>query len=300
MIEDIELIFDSSIRLAATLLLAGLGELIAERAGTINISIEGMLLSGAFGAAYGSHVTGSATTGLIIGSLVGLFVGLGQANLSHRLKVNQFIIGLVINFFVLGVTSFLAAELSFRPIRFSILEIPLINSIPILGSLFSQRTPFFLLFILVPLTWWLLYKTRWGLEIRSVGEDPEAAAISGVPVLKRRRQAIYICGLLSGLAGSYLSIGHVGSFTPNMTALRGFVVIAAVILGGWRVKGAIAGCLLFGGVEALRVSLPALGVTLFPQLLISLPYLAALLTLTVIGRSNRQPKELGKDFDDQL
>ena len=108
MIEDIELIFDSSIRLAATLLLAGLGELIAERAGTINISIEGMLLSGAFGAAYGSHVTGSATTGLIIGSLVGLFVGLGQANLSHRLKVNQFIIGLVINFFVLGITSFLA------------------------------------------------------------------------------------------------------------------------------------------------------------------------------------------------
>ena len=161
MIEDIELIFDSSIRLAATLLLAGLGELIAERAGTINISIEGMLLSGAFGAAYGSHVTGSATTGLIIGSLVGLFVGLGQANLSHRLKVNQFIIGLVINFFVLGITSFLAAELSFRPIRFGVLEIPLIHSIPILGSLFSQRTPFFLLFILIPLTWWLLYKTRW-------------------------------------------------------------------------------------------------------------------------------------------
>ena len=130
MIEDIELIFDSSIRLAATLLLAGLGELIAERAGTINISIEGMLLSGAFGAAYGSHATGSATTGLIIGSLVGLFVGFSQANLSHRLKVNQFIIGLIINFFVLGITSFLAAELSFRPIRFGILEIPLIKSIP--------------------------------------------------------------------------------------------------------------------------------------------------------------------------
>jgi len=300
MIEDIELIFDSSIRLAATLLLAGLGEMIAERSGTINISIEGMLLSGAFGAAYGSHATGSATAGLIIGSLVGLLVGLGQANLSHRLKINQFIIGLVINLFVLSITSFLAAELSFRPIRFGVLEIPILNSIPILGSLFSQRTPFFLLFLLAPLAWWLLYKTRWGLEIRSVGEDAEAASISGIPVLKRRRQAIYLCGLLSGLAGSYLSIGHVGSFTPNMTALRGFVVIAAVILGGWRFKGLCAGCLLFGGVEALRVSLPALGVTLFPQLLIALPYLAALFALTIIGRSNRQPEELGKGFEEQL
>ena len=300
MIEDIELIFDSSIRLAATLLLAGLGEMIAERSGTINISIEGMLLSGAFGAAYGSHATGSATAGLVIGSLVGLLVGLGQANLSHRLKINQFIIGLVINLFVLSITSFLAAELSFRPIRFGVLEIPILNSIPILGSLFSQRTPFFLLFLLAPLAWWLLYKTRWGLEIRSVGEDAEAASISGIPVLKRRRQAIYLCGLLSGLAGSYLSIGHVGSFTPNMTALRGFVVIAAVILGGWRFKGLFAGCLLFGGVEALRVSLPALGVTLFPQLLIALPYLAALFALTIIGRSNRQPEELGKGFEEQL
>ena len=298
MIDNTELIFDSSIRLAATLLLAALGELIAERAGTINISMVGMLLSGAFAADYGSSVTGSATTGLIIGTLVGGLIGWSQANLSHRLKINQFIVGLIINLFALGATSFLAAELSFRPIRFAMQKVPFLESIPILGSLFAQRTPFFLLYLLIPATWWLLYKSRWGLEIRSVGEDPAAASVSGIPVLKRRRQAVYLCGLMGGLAGSYLSIGHVGAFTPNMTALRGFVVIAAVILGGWTLRGAVAGALLFGGGEALRVSLPALGVTLYPQLLIALPDLAALLTLTLIGKSKRQPAALGSDFEE--
>ena len=300
MIENTELILDSSVRLAATLLFAALGELVAERAGTINISLEGIMLSGAFAAAYASSETGSPTIGLVVGVLVGGVIGWIHANLSHRLAANQYVIGLVINLFALGATSFLAAQLTVRPVRFRIHTVPGLEAIPLLGTLFSQRTPFFLLYVLIPLIWWMLYRTHWGLEIRSVGEDPAAASISGIPVQKRRRQAIYICGLMGGLAGGYLSIGHVGAFTPNMTASRGFVAIAAVILGGWLLRGAVFGALLFGSIEALRVSLPALGVTLFPQFLISLPYLVALLTLAVIGTSNRQPAGLAQDFDPDL
>lgn len=297
MIDDTTLILDSTSRLAATLLFAALGELVAEKAGTLNISVEAMMLSSAFGAAYGSHATGSAYWGFLIGVAVGVFVASIQGNLSHRIHVNQFVVGLVLNLLALGATSFLIAEIDMTPHQFDIVRVPGLASIPIVGeALFEQRLPFYLLYLAIPGVWWALHRSRWGLELQAIGENPQASDVSGVAVERRRRQAIYFCGAMSGIAGSYLSIGLIGAFTPNMTALRGFIAIAAVIFGGWTIKGTGAATVIFGGVEALRVSLPALGVTLNNQLLIALPYLAALATMAVFSQRHRSPGALGMSF----
>src|SRR5205807_8421817 len=137
------------------------------------------------------------------------------------------------------------------------LTIPLVSHIPIVGKpLFSERWPAFLLYPLIPAVWWLVQRSRWGLEVRACGENPQAVDVTGIDVNRRRRQALLLCGLLSGLGGAYLSVGEVGLFNQNMTAGRGFIAIAAVIFGGWTLRGTIAGCFLFGGADALRLALP--------------------------------------------
>jgi simple sugar transport system permease protein len=294
---DIGVILDSTSRLAAPLLFVGLGELVAERAGTLNISVEAMMLGGAYGAALASSASGSVVVGLLAGVLVGLVVALVQANLSHRLSLDQFVVGLTLNVLLLGLTSFLLSSVDMTSLQFGKFAVPLLSDLPWVGrALFDQRLPFYALYVLIPLVWWLLQRTRWGLEVRAVGEDPHAADSSGVPVLRRRRQAVVFCGLLSGLGGAYLSVGVIGTFTQNMTAGRGFIAIAAVIFGAWTVRWTVVGCLLFGAADALRLALPALGVVLNSQLLIASPYLLALLAMLLLSRGKRQPLALALPF----
>jgi simple sugar transport system permease protein len=133
--------------------------------------------------------------------------------------------------------------------------------------------------------------------MRSVGENPKAADVTGIHVNKRRRQGLMICGVLSGLGGAYLSIAEVGTFNSNMTAGRGFIVIAAVIFGGWTLRGTLGGCFLFGGVDALRLALPALGYSINPELLIAAPYLIALIALCFFAKNLRQPAALAQPFE---
>jgi simple sugar transport system permease protein len=199
-----------------------------------------MALGGAFGASFVASESGSPLLGLVAGIGVGLLVASVQAVFSHRMTINQFVVGLALNLLVLGVTSYLEAQLDIGRGQVAIVPIPLLSDIPLIGgALFEQRWIFYLIFPLLPLTWWLLMRTRWGLELRAAGEDPEAAAMSGVPVRRRRRQAIRVCGLYAGLGGAYLSVGLIGGFTPNMTAGRGFIAIAAVIIGSWAVGGTL-------------------------------------------------------------
>lgn len=295
---DIELVLESAARLSALLLFVALGELLAERAGTLNISVEGMMLGGAFGAAFTASEAGSPLVGLVAGVCVGALIALIQAQLSHRITINQFIVGLAINLLVLGVTSFLDASVDMHTEQLGVLRIPLLADIPIIGgALFDQRWPFYLIYLAIPLAWWLLMRTRWGLELRACGENPDAAAATGIPVQRRRRQVVVVCGLFAGLGGAYLSVGLIGSFTPNMTAGRGFVAIAAVILGSWTVRGTVVGACIFGGADALRLALPAIGVDLTPQLLIAAPYLIALITMLVFAQGRRQPRALGQDYE---
>lgn len=298
MINDLTLMLDSAMRLAAPLLFVAMGELIAEKAGTLNISVEGAMLSGAFAAVMGSSAFNSTVAGLFIGVGVGLFVGVVQAFLSHRLTVNQFVVGLTLNILALGLTSYLFASTRLQPQQFAIWRVPLLSRLPLIGEpLFVQRAPFFLIYILIPVVWFVLHRTRWGLEIQAVGENPQAADVTGIPVNRRRREAILIAGACAGLAGAFLSIGAIGGFSPNMTAGRGFIAIAAVIFGGWGIRGAVAGCLLFGFMDALRLALPALGYQIVPQLLIASPYLMAIATMLLFAKSQRQPRMLGIGFE---
>ncbi|EFC84317.1 ABC transporter permease, partial [Parafrankia sp. EUN1f] len=154
----------------------------------------------------------------------------------------------------------------------------------------------YLLLGLVPLTWWLVERTRWGLELRAVGENPQGADVTGIAVNLRRRQALLWCGLFAGLGGAHLAVGAVGSFNDNMTAGRGYLVIAAVIFGAWRLRGTIVGVALFGLADALRLALPAVGVQINSQLLIVAPYLLALLAMVLVLRRTRQPMALGTPF----
>jgi ABC-type uncharacterized transport system permease subunit len=291
-------ILSAAVRLSVPLTFAACGEYVAERAGTLNLSVEAMMLSGAYAGSLGSSVTHNAGAGLLWGAAVGLLVGVIHGNLSHRLQANPFVVGITLNVLALGLTSYLLDTVVMHPHQVGILTVPVLSHIPIVGRpLFSQRWPALLLYALVPFVWWLVQRTRWGLEIRSVGENPRAADVTGIDVNLRRRQALMWCGLLSGFGGAYLAVGEVGTFNSNMTAGRGYIVIAAVIFGGWRLRGTIAGCFLFGGADALRLALPALGYTLNPQLLVAAPYLLALVVMCFIAQRARQPGSLAQPFE---
>ncbi len=298
MIADLETIIEPTVRLACLLLFAALGEYVAERAGTINISLEGMMLSGAYTAALMSSQTGSPVAGIAFGMLAGLAVAAIQAHLSHHLNVDQFVVGIALTTLAIGVTTFLFTEIEMAGGRIHVFEIPGLASIPLIGeALFGQP---WLTYATVPVAaavWWILQRTPWGLEVRAVGENPGAADVSGVPVLARRREAVYVCGLLSGLSGAYLAVALVGGFSQNMTAGKGFIAIAAVLFGGWRLWGVIAGSLLFGFADALAIALPAVGIERVPgAVLDSMPFLLAFLGLLVFAARARKPDALAKPF----
>jgi general nucleoside transport system permease protein len=294
---DITTILSSSVRLSVPLVFAATGEYVAERAGTLNISIEAMMLGGAFFGVWGTSATGSVGGGLAIGVAAGVIVGIFQANLSHRLTANPFVVGLTLNVLMLGLTSFLFETWKMTPKQAGILTVPLLNHIPVIGKpLFVERWPAFLLIAIIPFVWWLVQRSRFGLEIRAVGERPGAADVSGIQVNKRRRQAIYFAGAMAGMGGAYLAVGEVGLFNEGMTAGRGFIAIAAVIFGGWTLRGTVLGCFLFGGADALRLALPSLGIVITPELLIAAPYLLAIIAMLFFARKNRRPASLGQPF----
>lgn len=289
--------YGSAVRLGAFLAFAALGELVAEKAGTINISVEGSLLAGAFGGAVAFSFSGSVWVGLVLGVAAGLLVAMLQANMSHRLTGDQFVIGITVNILVLGLVGFLTASIDPVAGRADVLKIPLLSDVPLIGpALFGQTWPTYLLYPLVPLTWWILYRTRWGLEVRSVGENPQAADVSGIDVNKRRRQAIYYGGMLAGLGGAFLVLGQVGSFDTGAVGGRGFIAIAAVYFGGWRLRGTILGALLFGLADAFRLAVPVLGYQINAQLLAALPYVLTLGVMYFITKRFRQPAALAQPF----
>ncbi|MFJ5304260.1 ABC transporter permease [Streptomyces sp. NPDC088350] len=297
-LDNTSTVLASGVRLTVPLAFAACGEYVAERAGTMNISVEAMMLGAAFTSIATASATGSATVGLAVGVVTGLVLGFVHGNLSHRVQINTFVVGLVLNALVLGLTSYLITINEFVSHQVGMLSIPLLRDIPIIGGpLFAERWPAFLLLLLVPLTWWLMERSRWGLELRAVGENPQAADVTGIKVNLRRRQALLWCGALAGLGGAYLAVGEVGSFNQNMTAGRGYIVIAAVIFGAWRLGRTLLGCLVFGLSDAMRLALPALGVTLNAQLLVAAPYLLALLAMLMFTTQHREPAALGRPFE---
>jgi simple sugar transport system permease protein len=282
---------------AGLLLFAASGEWIAERAGTINISVEAMLLSGAFTGAIGFHVTDSVALAMIAGALGGMIVAGVQAEMSHRLAADQFVVGLTLNILVLGLAGYLDREIEPSARSAGVLNIPLLSDLPLIGqALFGQRWPFYLLYLLVPLSWWLTFRTRWGLEVRASGEDPQSADVSGIDVNRRRRQAIYYTGITSGLGGAFLVFVQIGDFNDGIVGGRGFIAIAAVIFGGWTLRGTVAGCILFAGALSFRLSIQGLGYELNSELLQALPFLVTIFAMAIFAKRVRPPVALARPF----
>ena len=282
---------------AGLLLFAASGEWIAERAGTINISVEAMLLSGAFTGAIGFHITDSVALAMIAGALGGMIVAGVQAEMSHRLAADQFVVGLTLNILVLGLAGYLDREIEPSARSAGVLNIPLLSDLPLIGqALFGQRWPFYLLYLLVPLSWWLTFRTRWGLEVRASGEDAQSADVSGIDVNRRRRQAIYYTGITSGLGGAFLVFVQIGDFNDGIVGGRGFIAIAAVIFGGWTLRGTVAGCILFAGALSFRLSIQGLGYELNSELLQALPFLVTIFAMAIFAKRVRPPVALARPF----
>jgi simple sugar transport system permease protein len=294
----------AAVRLATPLAFAGLGELISERAGVLNVSLEGMILGSSFTAAAVSAATGSAWAGVAAGAAAGALVALVQAAFSVRLKSNQIITGLAINVLVAGIVTFVFRAKYTGHISdvagLNAIHVPGLSSIPWFGKiLFTQNTLFYVFIAALVGCWWLLARTQWGLDARAVGDNPAAADAAGVRVERTRFEAVLLCGALAGVAGASLSIGELHGFTEGMSGGRGFIAIAAVIFGAWTLTGMVTACSVFGIAEALRFELPAMGYHPPSQLLIAFPFVVALLAMNALGSrgwAKRTPMSLMRPF----
>lgn len=255
----------ASLVLATPILLAALGELVSERAGVVNVGLEGMMLMGAFFSFLVAWKSGSLALGVAGGIAAGIALAAVMGLLTITAKADQIVAGIGLLLLAAGLTSFLFEELTagrdqVRLDRIDPLEIPLLSDIPEIGPALFDRDPIvYVAFLLVPAIWFLLYRTRWGLSIRSAGEAPAALDTAGVSVVGVRWAGVLTAGALAGLGGAFLSIAQLGLFQQNMTAGRGFLALAAVFFGRWHPLGVLAACLLFGAADALQLRLQGAG-----------------------------------------
>ena len=291
--ESAAVFIGSSIRLATPLLMGGIGELVSERAGVLNMSVEGMMLTGAFAGAVGSWATGQPILGLAFGLLAVLPVALLQAWLSNTLRANQIVSGIGINILVLGATTLgyreIFGERSSDEIPgFGKWAPPFLGDIPVFGqAVFLQVWIVYLGLAIAVSTALVLRFTAIGLAVHAAGMEPRAVDKSGLSVRGIRYGAVTFTGLMSALGGTFLSIGDIHTFTEGMTRGAGYLAIAAVIFGNWRIGRTIGACLLFGAATALQFQLPAMGVDIPNALLIMLPYLLAFLAVAgLVGRQS--------------
>jgi simple sugar transport system permease protein len=293
----------TSLRLAIPIAFAALGGVMAERSGVYNIGLEGMMLLGAFGAAAGSLATGSAVGGLLFGIVCGAMGGLTLAVLSVSLSVNQIVCGIAVNILAAGLTSFFA-RLFFgigsgakNIAGFERLPIPVLSEIPVIGpALFNQDALAYLLYLAVPLLFWIIFRTSWGLAIRATGERPIAVESAGISVAKIRYACVLASGALAGIGGCYLVLAEVFTFIENMSAGKGFVGLAALILGRWNPVGALMAALLFGLCDSLQFRLQFANPDVPYQIFVALPYVALLLALLGFYGRIHPPAALGSPY----
>jgi simple sugar transport system permease protein len=290
------------LRYATPLLFAALGGIISERSGVINIGLEGMMLMGAYFGIWGADVLHSWVLGCLVAIASGALLALVHAVFSIHLRANQVVSGTAVNFLALGITGyFFIAHYGSNGTPSHIsqvpnVKLPLIQHVGFFGTAIgSANLLTWLALLLVPVLSVFLFRTRWGLRLRAVGEKPRAADTVGLPVLRTRYLAVVSSGMLAALGGAYLSVGFVGSFNQNMTEGRGFIALAAVIFGKWRPAGALVATLLFGFASALADRLPTFSQTA-ATLFQALPYLLTLIAVAgIIGRS-RAPASIGVPY----
>lgn len=289
----------ASVRLGVPLALAALGETLSERAGVINIGLEGSIIAGALAAALAALATGSAGWGVVAGAGAGAAVALVFAFFVVVLVTDQIITGTAITLGGLGFTAVVYQSrfgATGTALTLPTLEgwpVPLLARIPVVGPTFFEQAPTaYLAYLAAPLLWWLLFRTRWGLEIRAAGEDPDAAAAAGVRVRTLRLVTTVAAGAAAGIAGAHLALAHTGTFTEGMSAGRGFIAIAVVVLGRWSPPLVLLAAFLFGAASALQFLMQTLGLDIGYQLFLAFPYLLTLAALAGwVGRT-RAPAAL--------
>jgi simple sugar transport system permease protein len=282
----------STIRLSTPLILASLGGLYSERSGVINIALEGMMLAGAFTAAATTYATGTPWVGLAGAIAAGVLIAAIHAVACIRYRADQVVVGTAINILMIGLPGFLSG--AFFLSSGSTPQLPIEQLIP--------TAPIVMAFALVPLTWYVLYRTPFGLRLRAVGENPEAADAAGIDVAKIRYSGVLLSGALAAIGGAYLSIGQSSLFTRNMTSGRGFIALAALIFGKWRPAQTLFACLFFGLTEAMTIQMQ--GVVKLPsgedipvQFIQMVPYVLTIVVLAGFIGQSRPPRALGRAYE---
>lgn len=292
----------AAVRLAMAIGIAALGELVSQRAGVINVGIEGIMLCGALAAALGAVATGSPWLGLLAAIAVGIALGAIHALFTIALRADQIVCGIALVILGLGLSGYVnrltlgrtpAAVPTLGPI-----DLGALSTIPVIGpALFAQNPLVYLAIVLALALAWMLRRTALGLAIRAAGENPLAADAAGVRVNRTRVACVLFGGAMAGLGGGYLVIAQVGAFVENMVVGRGFIAIACVVFGRWHPVGALAAALGFGLAEAAQIRLQ----TWYPgvpyQFFVMLPYVAAIVALVFLARGAALPRALGRPFE---
>lgn len=316
MFETLILMLDATVRTAPPLILAAMAGMFCERSGVVNIALEGKLLAAAFASAAAAAVTGSAWIGLGAGVGVSILFALlhGFATITHR--GDQVVSGMAINILAAGLTVTLGRywfdqggqtpALS-GAARFAPIDLPYakeLYDVPVIGQLYSELLSGhslleYVAFAAVPLAWWVLFRTRFGLRLRAVGEAPAAVDTAGISVVRMRYTALIIGGLLAGIGGTYLAVAQTAQFIPNMSAGKGFMALAALVFGKWKPWSAMAACLLFGFLDAVAIRLQGVSIGDFPipvQAIEALPYILTVFLLAGFIGKAVAPKALGTPY----
>lgn len=295
----------TAIRIATPLLFAALGEMVVERVGVLNLGIEGTITIGAFVSFAVADKTGSLTAGVVAGALAGVLLALVMALLVATARVEQVVAGLALNLIGIGMAFYL-----FRAVypqtggdglpqtdTFDVAVVPGLADIPFIGDiLFRQHWLTYVVFLAAPLLWYFLNRTQRGLEWCSVGHNPAACDMRGISVVQVQYGALMFGGAMAGLAGAFLSVFISGLFVPGVAAGRGWIALAIVIFGNWRVSHIVIGALFFGFLDAYQLSLQARGVNVPHQLLLSLPFVLTIVALVANRATSRQPMHLGVPY----
>lgn len=296
--------FSATVRMAAPIILAAVGEVMLERAGIFNLGIEATILIGAFFGVLGSYLFGSAWLGLLVAILAGCVVGLifGWAVISMR--ANQAVTGTALNIFALGITSLLARmiwgvrDTPLQVAAIGVWPVPVLSKIPYIGPILFEHSPLvYLAYIMVVVVAVVLYKTTWGLKIRAIGEHPRAADTMGINVLTWKYAMSVAACALAAIAGAMLSISFMNLWVDNISAGRGYMAIACVILGQWSPWGVVLGGLIFGAGNALQMRLQSFGLPIATNLVLTLPMIIALIVVLLAkGSALARPMALAKPY----
>lgn len=295
---------EATVRYATPLAFAALGECVSERAGVINIGLEGSIIGGALGATIGAGYGGPAM-GFACGALAGLLIAMVFAFFAVFLRADQIITGTAITLLALGLTGTLyrtifgASGVALSTPTVSTVPIPGLSSLPLVGpAFFAQPVMTYALFVVAPVMAWWMFRTHSGLATRAVGESPAAAVAAGVHVRRVQWYAVLFAGSLAGIAGATLVLAQAGTFAEGMSAGRGFIAIAIVVLGGWRPMRVLAAAFLFGAANALQTLFQTMGWDQVPyQLFLALPYVLTLIVLAGASKGARAPAALARPLD---